>query len=193
MFIPLMPHTPGTESSQHLLRPPMQPSLDLPWDNCYISIFVSAEARVAVAVTPEGATYELPPKEMARLQIYMSKDRERRTDIYQVDHPGEDPPPLLPPLSDLEVPDSETSHASFMHHEDHARPAVARGDGHSIVAEVLAQAMGRILESDDAPVINCSYDLTEVDKLNDPEDFYQEVASLNRYVHSQSVPIVHRI
>lgn len=188
MSVPILPNT-----AHPVSRPPMRPPKPLPWEDCYISIFVSFEGRVAVKVVENGSPYLLTPKERVRLDRLMSDDRKRRIKLYQVDHPGERPPPLLPPLqkdkpelSSSIISGSTSSFGGWLRTRK-AQIFNKRDKSDPAFDEELIQSLmlcGDVVVNETTPVITCSYDLSTVDTLNDPKDFYEEVAVLNKCVKS---------
>lgn len=100
MSIPILPNT-----SHPASRPPLSPPLPLPWEDCYISVFASCQGRVAVDLVQTGSPHLLSAEDRVRLERLMSSDRKRREEIYQIDHPGERPPPLHKPLQTLQPGD----------------------------------------------------------------------------------------
>lgn len=154
MVFPIFPNTHHPTSS----RAPLVPTLPLPWDDCYTAVFTIFEARVAVQITEKVGPHELSPREMARMEGLMEDDVTRREELYQVDHPGEEPPPLLPPFPILDLEEITASTTG---------------------APVCIPESAFVL-SETTPVITCTFDLSTVDVVNDPKDFFKEVEVLNK-------------
>lgn len=170
MCVPILPNT-----AHPTLRLPMNLTRPLPWEDCYLSIFLSFDARVAIKIVDEDPPYLLSPAERVRLEDLMSDDRGRRIELYQQDHPGEQPPPLLPPLQRFEPEEASTDPG----HEDDSIQNDVR-DPLTDEEEIMAAILGDVVANETTPVVTCSYDFAGMDVLPDPKDFYKEVEVLDR-------------
>lgn len=155
MDIPIFPNT------IHESRPPVNPSKPFPWDDCYISIFPSVKARVAQRLVEHEAATMLSAEERSRLDMFMFEDKTRRPELL-----------TTPTVTNFEWCPDQLGFGG--------RRCTPDWEDESISVKLRS---GRdIAPSRDhtVPVITWSYDLSSAEIVNDPLEFYEELAVLDR-------------
>lgn len=231
MSIPIMSNT-----SHPTLRPPLQVSQSLPWDDCYISLFSSIQACCRNVWAPGMPSHMVTAREYIRMKRLMSDDEERRKEVWEHKYPGQVVPPLHLPFPAIEAPEDEDSDedsdvdsdvdsfyanseyvdsvfdndnsdsdsensalddsdrdASDCDDSDHDNSEDDQSDRESessesakdvrsvhTIDDIRAKLRAPKLVPATMAVVNASFDLSTVDKFNDPKDFFKEVELLNK-------------
>ncbi|KAK1230003.1 hypothetical protein PQX77_006922, partial [Marasmius sp. AFHP31] len=205
MSVPILPNT-----RHPLSRQPLEPSIPLPWQDCYVSHLFGGSARCRSIMLKEKPTHIRELQSTNALQSTLLMDEDRRTqktklnpaqeaqciglgdsmddDSAELDHDSEDDPEqeefeLIMSMIDREKLKRENPDREFYEvlleamakvREDLGLPP----DGEN--STETASAFAQDTEMYQLPVFNVSYDLSEVDCVNDPEDFYEELRAIRR-------------
>jgi hypothetical protein len=181
MCVPVLPNT-----ARHPLdRPSLQPTTPLPWPDCYHSSFDTAVVRVATRRAPVTEAVELPPEEMRRQIYYQVIDQARMLELRKAHHTHSD---LVEGAQSHQTNLSEERHVL---NSDQAIPAedtpAASSNVHNAPAEVepdsdavneniqnLVAMIDENRPSPTMPVALMTYDLSTVETVSDPRDFFEE-------------------
>lgn len=172
MTIPLLPNTKHPSG-----RVPINVTLPLPWDDCYISIFCSVEARAPTEVAPDMPKWLLPTLEVVRVRSLLHDDRARRLQLYDLEYPGQEAPGLHPSTPWPDEDDTESDCGSDSDSDDSDSDALESEI--NSVQEITEEFLAAI-PSDTMPVVVTDYELGALDKPGDPKDFFKEVEYLNK-------------
>ncbi|KAF7289845.1 hypothetical protein MIND_01358900 [Mycena indigotica] len=162
-FIPISP-TLGSESSP----PPLSPSGDFPWSDCYLTPFISATVRTKTIRSNKPILCRLGMFERARCSMALEHGRTRQHSLQRAAEENgatnsNMPVPSSPALSALDV-NSESKLDSDM------RSMSDR----NLVASI--RATNQLKEApNDMLTVTFTHDLPAIDKLNDPRSFFEEV------------------
>lgn len=102
MFVPILPNISHLTSRAALN--PSEDGLSFPWDDCYLSIFNSFEARVRKNYVDEDIIYEVPVEDVGRMKRCFYEDEDRRKALLEEKYPGKPLPPLYPQPPTLNIP-----------------------------------------------------------------------------------------
>uniref|UniRef100_A0A0W0FRG2 Uncharacterized protein n=1 Tax=Moniliophthora roreri TaxID=221103 RepID=A0A0W0FRG2_MONRR len=192
MSVPILPNTSHPSS-----RRPMHPDKPLPWDDCYISEAFFTEARFPTVFLNEvpKPRIEVPTKEARKMERYMRQDNKEMKDFArriktpdardrsnrredeavenQLDtsHNGtrEDQEP------DKDPPTNNGTHSEHHIEQNVHDDANSTESDHNLIEEHNAIVMRQV-------VLNASFDLSEVEKPNDPADLFEEIKVFQQYV-----------
>ncbi|KAJ7041577.1 hypothetical protein C8F04DRAFT_145527 [Mycena alexandri] len=162
MSIPIEPMTSAAHVSG---RVPLKPSTPLPWDDCYITSFSAAFVNHPTAFTEDPIDYVLDREELRRVDLFLADDVRRNKDmahrkevesakdicsVPQNSNPSSDSPRVG---GDDEDSDGDSS-----------GPAFDDSPTHQIFEPTI--------------VVNFTHDLSTMDGLGDPADYFKEVEAI---------------
>ncbi|KIM90192.1 hypothetical protein PILCRDRAFT_1549 [Piloderma croceum F 1598] len=182
MCVPVLPNT-----AQHPLnRPPLRPTIPLPWADCYHSSFDTVTVRVAMQRADATAAVRIPFEEMGKQMYFKLTDRARQRALREAR--GLHSQSL--PQSDAYRPaDSlEEAHTSS-YHEAHADTphdtSGEAGDPDALDEEiqVIVAMMDETRAPNTMPLAVMTYDLSTVEAVSDPRDFLEECRVLKQLEH----------
>ncbi|KAJ4475618.1 hypothetical protein J3R30DRAFT_3294311 [Lentinula aciculospora] len=182
MSVPVLPNT-----SHPLHREPLDPGYALPWNDCYISESIQFNARVVTRMTEEPV-YCATSEEAERIQGYFDEDSKRRRELK---------PQILAARAimgkeNIERRDVESESPWGFGEEEHGSTAEARGKSSAsasidaslersnedeakiMLDELTAQPRRNLF------VVEVSFDLSSAELIHEPDEFFQEVASLTK-------------
>ncbi|KAJ7041527.1 hypothetical protein C8F04DRAFT_1391060 [Mycena alexandri] len=189
MSIPVLPTT-----AHPLGREPLRPTSGaLPWNNCYLSPFLVAEVLGATVFGEDPPLYELAPREQGRHDRLMKIDKARRRALQEAmkmrqtyasnissvhslpnNHFNAASTSHSPPPPDLDEGEDSASEYSVEDWED-SNGAANTLDDHDLSYLFPAQR-----PRGDLTVVRFTHDLSMVDALNSPSEFFAEVEALDR-------------
>ncbi|KAJ7637298.1 hypothetical protein DFH06DRAFT_1302721 [Mycena polygramma] len=175
-----LPISPMTKESYLSGRDPLKASRPLPWNDCYITCFSHAHLRSPTQFTTDPIEYMLDPEELDRHDRLLSADVQRKKHLLDakmleastsgpVDSAVEtSEPEFSAPHTDgpLSLPSSQhdgeynenSGPSNERLHEKHTNPSASQG----IIT------------------VDFTYDLSTVDGLADPADYFQELEAISR-------------
>lgn len=183
---------------------PSETGLPFPWNDCYLSTFNMFEARVRKTMTDQDPQYEVEINESLRVEDLLYEDGDRWKSLYKEKHNGELPPHLFPLPPTLDLPQHNTpivkdhrpaedenlhgdanadvedsgSYAPLEVDDDDAEGDVSDSESESgSVGDIIA-AMVSKRPTETMPVVTVTHDLSVLDEVNDPQDFFEEVKAL---------------
>ncbi|KAJ7173220.1 hypothetical protein C8R46DRAFT_945932 [Mycena filopes] len=157
MSLPILPMTGATHVSG---RDPMKPSKLLPWNDCYVTYHRSAAVRSRTAFTREPIDYTFNVGEMVRTDLLLGKDGHRQEAALRARRMAE--------AAQSTPADSNDKHTG-------ATPALVNPDAPKGAFEDPEQSLPH-----GATTVVFSHDLSTVEELADPEDFFKEVQAVAR-------------
>ncbi|KAJ7129090.1 hypothetical protein C8R46DRAFT_683057 [Mycena filopes] len=177
-----LPVLPVTTTSHPSARNPLQSSKPLPWSDCYITAFRTAEVRSRSQFTNDSVDYQVEDEEMFRQGDFLTDDIQRWKSLKRALKPvstaaGDPVEAALPSRSESSAPTPGSSRRVdvaaaplFAFEDQEIRPTVPRSS-EIILAEPLPLSR---------PIItaNFSHDLSLVPQLNDPSGYFEEVAAI---------------
>ncbi|KAJ8085099.1 hypothetical protein PM082_003883 [Marasmius tenuissimus] len=214
MSVPILPNT-----HHPLSRQPLEPSIPLPWEDCYVSHLFGGSARCRSTRLEEKPTHvrELESDNVFRSTLFMDEDR--RAQQTKLEHASPQQPQSTG-MRDPESMDDDSVESDYDSEEEVDpeqeeyerlmsmidREKLKRENPDREFYEVLLEAIAKLkeelglppdeedstetasvctrdMEMYQLPVFNVSYDLSEVDCVNDPEDFFEELRAIRRHVH----------
>lgn len=172
MCIPVFPNT------DHPSRAPLQPVSAIPWVNAYHAAFDHVILRVRAALADKTLATVLSKSERMHLTLACARDNERRRDsieetsaytgptygVYVISETEEGSVECDVTQSSSDTDDGPTSSAS----------ASSGAEEDSIEREVIQGP------PDTTPLVYMSYDLTGVQELCDPQDFFREIEAVQQ-------------
>lgn len=188
MCVAVLPNTTGYPSD----RPPLQPTTPLPWPDCYHSSFDNTIVRVATRRAPLTEAVQLPSEEMRRQIYYQVIDQARVHNLqkaHRITH------------TDLVGPSASSHQANLLDErhtssKDQAKPAedVPASVGSSVHAPAGVEADSDAMHEDirnmvaimdeappsTMPLALMTYDLSTVEAVSDPQDFFDECMVLEQ-------------
>ncbi|KAJ6484433.1 hypothetical protein C8R47DRAFT_1321515 [Mycena vitilis] len=81
MSLPIEPVTIAPHASS---RPPLQPSIPLPWNDCYLSTFFAATVRSPTLFTEEPVPWVLGSKELSKRDNFLRTDVMRHRELEEI-------------------------------------------------------------------------------------------------------------
>ncbi|KAJ8085097.1 hypothetical protein PM082_003881 [Marasmius tenuissimus] len=215
MSVPVLPNT-----HHPLSRQPLEPSIPLPWQDCYVSHLFGGSARCQSIMLKEKPTHIRELGSANALQSTLLIDEDRRgqhrrlnpvqeaqctpteesmeesmaddsaeSDYYDSEADEDDPE-----LEEYERLMSMIDREKLRRENPGLKFYDALFEAYTKLREELGLPPDREkstetppvctgdLEMYNLPVFNVSYDLSEVDCVNDPEDLYEELDALQRLV-----------
>lgn len=192
MFFPILPNT-----SHPTSRQPIQPSetgQPFPWDNCYISVTGTVQARCETTYTEEEQQYVIPVEDMDRIQVLLREDRARRKELFELQNPGQIFPafPILSEHEEAELQSvSDSSYEGSRAHSAHSSdPESDDGPDADAAADPNADLLVPFFINttpDTLVVVDLTPDLSTVDTVNDPKGFFEELDALQKSVNTSQV------
>ncbi|KAJ8085024.1 hypothetical protein PM082_003801 [Marasmius tenuissimus] len=205
MSVPILPNT-----HHPLSRQPLEPSIPLPWGDCYVSHLFGGVARCRSVMLEEKPAHirELESTNAFECTLLMDQDRvtqqtrlnpaqeaqctgmgdlmeddsaELDYDSEDEDDPEQEEYERIMAMIDKEKLKRENPDREFYEVLSEAYEKVREELGLPPDGEdstETASVCTRDLEMYEVPVFNVSYDLSEVDCVNDPKDFYEELRVL---------------
>lgn len=185
MCVPVLPNT----AHHPLDRSPLQPTVPLPWPDCYHSSLDTAYVRVAMQHKDATAAVRLSFEEMGRQMYFQLIDQDRQRilrEAYETAHP-----PLLVQSAECHHTDlTEELHASgndtpcpdsreFSGSNIPVTTGVDDIDGEDDIQAIVTM-MDEERPSDTMPLTMMTYDLSTVDAVSDPRDFFEECRVLEQ-------------
>ncbi|KAJ7129069.1 hypothetical protein C8R46DRAFT_1049226 [Mycena filopes] len=157
MSVPIAP----TVTRPHVsARDPIKASKPLPWNDCYVTCYTYAEVKSPTESTEKPVDYELSLEEFNRLDRLLRQDVERKKDLLWER--------------------AEREKGQFL--------ALVRKPSLLLIELLVAhasplEASAQPLESDlkrRVVAVNFTHDLSTMDELTDPEDYFKEVEAIIR-------------
>ncbi|ESK95326.1 hypothetical protein Moror_3898 [Moniliophthora roreri MCA 2997] len=202
MSVPILPNT-----SHPLSRTPIHPDKPLPWDNCYVSPGFTTGARCPTILLDQvpQTRIEISTKEAWQLQRYMDEDKLEmelltkppgatgvEQDVNTVPQDESKEAQVQVDVHEQEGQAAESSKAKSMegsHPNQPGEQAPAKNEIPVQAAEERvdddASSTGRESNYVEGPgeialgqiVLKASFDLSEVDQINDPAELFEEIRS----------------
>ncbi|KIM90189.1 hypothetical protein PILCRDRAFT_811913 [Piloderma croceum F 1598] len=178
MCVAVLPNTTGYP----LDRPPLQPTTPLPWPDCYHSSFDNTIVRVATRRAPLAEAVQLPSEEMRRQIYYQVIDQTRVHNLrkaHRITH------------TDLVGPNAPSHQANLLEEQhtsskDQAKPvedvpAEVEADSDAMHEDIrnIVAIMDETPPST-MPVALMTYDLSTVETVSDPQEFFDECMVLEQ-------------
>ncbi|KAJ7637295.1 hypothetical protein DFH06DRAFT_653706 [Mycena polygramma] len=205
MSIPLDPMTAESHPSS---RDPLKVSKPLPWNDCYITCYNYAYVRTPTLVTEAPVTYRLDRAELRKHDHFLAADviRERRLLHAKALEVGADASSTLPPDSvpgeniDQTNPGQERAHfesgalplrpaglkpcRSSQTAEEKQREDEAEGDDDDQTDDGVSSpgaTLPRRPPSKGVITVTFTHDLSTVQELTDPAEYFKEVEAIAKY------------
>ncbi|KAJ7637306.1 hypothetical protein DFH06DRAFT_1002595 [Mycena polygramma] len=182
MTIPVVP----TTVEHPLSRIPLVPSSPLPWKDCYVSCLFAARVRSRTQFTEDPIGWRLAEEELDKQSRFLVEDMARKHDLAQETSSSviSDAPNELLPNADAD-PNAATVNANEGQVNalpEHVSLVTAEDEDENELDSV--DVFESAFLSPQAPqgmiTVNFSHDLSIVKELNDPDDYFREVAAINQ-------------
>ncbi|KAJ7129073.1 hypothetical protein C8R46DRAFT_925742 [Mycena filopes] len=196
MSIPIVPMTRDEHPSG---RTPLKPSNPLPWTDCYISSFFCVTVRSPTLYTEEPIDCVLDLQELGRRSRFVGADVARSYDLEYQAKVARRKAAVKTAISEstarLNLDNPRSSSASSLNSTSHESGESDSDASSSISTEESADSdeSDSIEEASEARssgfpapqrmiTVTYSHNLSTVDEINPPEDYYKEVEALARSV-----------
>jgi hypothetical protein len=182
-------------------RPPLQPTMPLPWPDCYHSSFDKVIVRVVNRRAHTTGAVELPLDEMEH-QIYFQILDQRRRRVLQEAHDAAQSHLVAPDVEHTQTLSDDERHISVGYssrealaesnqaddprlaedrnaHDRFDEAAVDEGEASEEIRNIVA-LMDEARPSDTMPLAVMTYDLSTAETVSDPRDFLEECRVLRQ-------------
>ncbi|KAJ6484439.1 hypothetical protein C8R47DRAFT_981032 [Mycena vitilis] len=204
MSIPIVP----TTRVHPLSRLPLTPSNPLPWNDCYVSCFFAAKVRSPTLFTQDPIGWKLVEEELAKQSRFLLEDMARKNDLAWEKTAAEQLSAVISdvPQETHDSPNQDTSTPKFalIPHVADSRATLRPSSVHSELRSESAphtpehidledmtedesnldDVFDSIISDPQAPqgmiTVTFSHDLSAVQELNNPDDYFQEVALIDQ-------------
>ncbi|KAJ7173219.1 hypothetical protein C8R46DRAFT_1255169 [Mycena filopes] len=151
MSLPIVPMTKPHPSA----RDPSKASKPLPWNDCYVTSYSFAEVKSATQFTEEPIDYQFSLEELSRQDRFLSRDVERTDDLLW----------------------NKAEQVARNH-----LPAPTRLDIREALASLNEASGSARLDTLSRRVVtvNFTHDLSTLESLTNPEDYFKEVEAIIR-------------
>ncbi|KAJ7645885.1 hypothetical protein DFH06DRAFT_579235 [Mycena polygramma] len=194
MSLPILPVTNEAHPSS---RDPLKPSTPLPWSDCYITGFSFARVRSPTLFTEEPIEYVFDADEVSRAHRFLRADvqTKRWALAEKAYEDAQRAQSAMPPVSgdehDLnQAPRVESSRpvpqsASIPppdpdHTPGHQGEDEANDDDRSSSSSEVSAAISVKRPPQGLVMVNFTHDLSMMEELSDPQDFFKEVEAIGR-------------
>ncbi|KZP04865.1 hypothetical protein FIBSPDRAFT_1054416 [Athelia psychrophila] len=184
MCTPVWPTTEHPSS-----RTPLRTDKPLPWNNCYHSSFDSIIVRVPTAYEDAEGAVMLLKSEISRHNAIIRDDQQRANAALKLHQP-------IPAIGEPSAEDGQISPRNRSQESLQNEPLPDDDYDSAKSAQEFAQAIVNMAEMDRPPetmiTVEMSYDLSYVQTLTDPQEFYIEKKALEKLEQDTKAAAIER-